>query len=523
MKEISLITFVKKNLEDDFAMNVFYQSVKSIMAEHDFSLYGFSYFFIDGRFLGESLKVTSKTNFRTVVHSLSFLLSLRLMIINHKYLKLCEDDSLLFVSKPRESFQWINYITLIMDNWDDSEVQMIFQMMEDYYYDEEISDKGREEFKKSVTLPEFRNERKYYEYLAQQTKGISDTIIGNNAFVEAKIEEFKICKNIVYVGNTAFAYCDNLQVLEFEGKTMFGKFPIVECNNLQKIIVPDDLISYYRECLPFYKKIIITIEDVEITVKTETESLKAAMFDVDNAEVEHVYVDIPSAEPYVEVEDSNEEIKDSAVEEEERNPIDFKSLQTVFDKKATSYKYFWMMAIISLAKENSHLSISFNEITIRMAAMAWPIVFEDAIDLGSSDMMKKYLEEVVKKTTLIKAASSKVVETYLLQHYSSQGIDKVLAPLMKNVPYRFLSPWVKYTTDDEVREKSCSKKFNGLYAIHSNTILLDEEWWEYIDAHYLEICDFAMRSFIAYAKKYNNDMKLLKLMTTGWQLIKNKK
>ena len=30
-----------------------------------------------------------------------------------------------------------------------------------------------------------------------------------------------------------------------------------------------------------------------------------------------------------------------------------------------------------------------------------------------------------------------------------------------------------------------------------------------------------MRSFIAYAKKYNNDMKLVKLMTTGWQLIKN--
>ena len=218
----------------------------------------------------------------------------------------------------------------------------------------------------------------------------------------------------------------------------------------------------------------------------------------------------------IEIEEPNEGTKDSAVEDEERRPIDFKSLQTVFDKKASSYKYFWLMAIISLAKENSHLSISFNEITIRMAAMAWPIVFEDEIDLGSSDMMKKYLEEVVKKTTLIRAASRKVVETYLLQHYSSLGIDKVLAPLMKNVPYRFLSPWVKYTTDDEVRKKSCSKQFNGPYALHSNYIVLDEEWWEYITAHYLEICDFAKRSFIEYAKKYNNDIKLLKLMTTGW-------
>lgn len=237
---------------------------------------------------------------------------------------------------------------------------------------------------------------------------------------------------------------------------------------------------------------------------------------VKNVLVEHAYIDVPSAEPYIEIEEPNEGIKDSAVEDEERPPIDFKSLRSVFDKKASSYKYFWLMAIISLAKENSHLSISFNEITIRMAAMAWPIVFEDEIDLGGSDMMKKYLEEVVKKTTLIKAASSKVVETYLLQHYSSQGIDKVLAPLMKNVPYRFLSPWVKYTTDDEVRKKSCSVQFNGPYALHSNYIVLDEEWWEYITAHYLEICDFAKRSFIEYAKKYNNDIKLLKLMTTGW-------
>lgn len=56
-----------------------------------------------------------------------------------------------------------------MDNWDDSEVQMIFQMMESYYYDEELSDEEKEEFKKSIVLPEFRNERKYYQYLAQQT------------------------------------------------------------------------------------------------------------------------------------------------------------------------------------------------------------------------------------------------------------------------------------------------------------------------------------------------------------------
>ena len=118
----------------------------------------------------------------------------------------------------------------------------------------------------------------------------------------------------------------------------------------------------------------------------------------DESEIEHVFVDIPSPEPYTEKEVPLQEAQTTVKEEEERKPIDIKMLQTVFEKKQTSYKYFWMMAIFSLAKDNNHLSISFNDITIRMAALAWPIVFENEIDLGSCDMMKKHLEEVVKKT-----------------------------------------------------------------------------------------------------------------------------
>ena len=125
MKETSLITYVKKYIEDDYAMDVFYYSVKKAFVDKDFSLYGFSYFFIDGRFLGESLKIKSTGNYRTPVHSLALLLSLRLVMVDHDYLKLCEDDSLIFISKPRGTFQWINYMSLIMDNWDDEEVKML--------------------------------------------------------------------------------------------------------------------------------------------------------------------------------------------------------------------------------------------------------------------------------------------------------------------------------------------------------------------------------------------------------------
>lgn len=521
MKDISLTTFLKENLENEYSMSVIYYSIKHSLIEKNFSLYGFSYFFIDGRFLGDAVRIFSTGKYRTPIHSLSLLLSIRLLMINPKCIKLCEDDNLIFKSKPMESFQWINYMFLIMDNWEDKEIKMIYQMMEDYYYDEEFSEEQIEEFKQSIIKPDFKNERQYYQLLAQKTSGVYGNVIGNNAFVDADVETYTVSSDIQYVGNTAFSFCNNLQSIEFEGKTMFGVFPIIECPKLKRIVVPSELLDYYKEALPFYKDIITdgigNILEVGEEKYNEPETIAN-----DEPEIEHVYVDVPSAEPYTEIELPVEESTEEYIQEEEREPIDVKVLDRVFDKVATSYKYFWMMAILSLAKENNQLSISFDDLTIRMAAIAWPIVFENEIDLGKSDLMRKYLEEVIKKTKLISGASSNVVETYIRQHYSSQGIDKVLAPLMKNVPYRFLSPWIKYTSDNEVIEKSCSKNFNGLYAIQSEHIILDEEWWEYIESNYMEICDFTVRSFITYAKKFNNDMKLVKLMTTGWQMLRNK-
>ena len=522
MKNVSLISFIRNSVEDDYAMKVFYNIVKDSFVKNGFSLSNVSSIYIDGRFFGEVTNISLRAKYnKTPKHVLALLLSIRLLMLNPKWVKYCNDDNLIIASRIEESFQWIEFMAFILNNGGDGDVKMLYSMLESFYFDDKFTEEEKEEFRGTIETPEYRNERAYYRNVAHNTIGISDGVIGNNTFIEAKIKHYTIPKDIEYVGDTAFAYCDELEILKFDGKTMFGTFPIVECNNLRQIVVPNGLQSYYAECLPYYKSLITEKQDngcvpqrVEISGKEE---LKQKF---DESKIEHVYVDVPSAEPYTEIEVPNQQMQPPVIKEEERKSIDVKTLLSVFDKVASSYKFFWMMAIISLAKEKHHLALSFDDITIRMAAMAWPIVFEDDIDLGHSDIMKSYLEGVVKKTKLIKGATSNVVENYLKQHYSSQGVDKILSPLMKNVPYRFLSPWIKYTTDAEVVEKSCSKSFNGLYAIHSKYIVLDEEWWDYIYANYNDICDFAMRSFIAYAKKYNNDIKLVKLMTTGWQLIK---
>lgn len=236
-----------------------------------------------------------------------------------------------------------------------------------------------------------------------------------------------------------------------------------------------------------------------------------------NVEIEHVYVGIPSAEPYSEVEYEDEpqevEVKKPSV------PIDPMKLDKIFEKKATSYKYFWFMAIISLAKEKNVLTLPYKDIVIRMAAMAWPIVFEYKMDLGRGDMIPKYLNDILEKTTLTEQYPSKVVEAYMSVYYESEGIGEILEALLKNLPYLFLSPWIQYTTDEEVIEKSNSSDYACLYALHDDYLILNEEWWDYIKTRYKSICNSVERSFITYVKQKNKHNKMTRFMAAGWSLV----
>ena len=234
-------------------------------------------------------------------------------------------------------------------------------------------------------------------------------------------------------------------------------------------------------------------------------------------DIEHVYVDIPTAAPYIEA-----EVPVRNTWTEVNKPIDIKKLDTIFDNKSTSYKYFWFMAIISLAKKKHSLSLTYKDILIRMAALAWPIVMDYELNLGKQDMLGKYLWEIVRRTSLVQQSPGKYVEFLLDEQYKESSIDCILSPLLNNVPYRFLSPWVKFTSNKDVSDKSKSGSFDGLYALHTDSIMLNSKWWQYINDHYQEICDFSIRSFISFALLYNDEEQVKKLKMKDWSILKEK-
>lgn len=508
-KSKGLLKMIKSNINDPYFLEVLYYHVRLSLIKQNYNLHDLDGFNISGKYMGYDIYVDLDRLYNNILRSLNLILSIRAFMLNGKYTKYAYNDKLLFYDINSNYLTWDCH-RVIMECMDDEDFSCIYNMILSYMDVGKISEEQKELFKEKTINPGYHHQLEFCKILADKDDYNGATVIKNNRYLYSDIEQFVVNHKVEYVGNTAFAYCEILKEIEFEGKVLFGKFPIIECKNLQRIIVPTEYLDYYKEVLPYYKNIICDQEhkfDVKEIEEESQEEIKEVISIVDDLEIEHVYLDSTSADPYVETEEAPE------------IHIDYSKLDEIFEKKATSYKYFWFFSIISLANERKQLKITYKDIVIRMAAMAWPMIFEADINLGKNDRMAKHLSDVEKSTKLITAATSNVVEEYLTQHYQSQGVDRILSPLLKNVPYRFLSPWIKYTTDEDVIAESNRSDFTGLYALKDDGILLNEVWWNYIQDNYRDICKQALISFEAYLKDLNSGMALIKLKVSGIAFI----
>ena len=486
-KSNSLFKLLKGNIDNSYLIEVLYYHVRKALLKTDFNLNNVDAFNISGKYCGYDLLVDLNRFYDNVVRSLSLALSLRAIILNKNYLKLAYNDELLFYSISSNYLSWDSH-KVIMDCMEDEDFSSIYKMINCYKDERVISEELIEDFKQKTIDPGYRHHEEFCKKLAARDDYHGKTVIKNNQFFYSDIESFVVGKVVEYVGNTVFAYCENLKQIEFEGKVIFGYFPIIECNNLRKIIVPTELVEYYKTALPYYQNIVCDPDhQFDVPEKYEEPRLEQAkeIEVIDDLEIEHVYVDATSADPYVETEID---------QDESGGAIDYTIIKKVFDKKATSYKFFWFLAILDIYYFRRQVTISYKNIVAKMAAYAWGYLFHKKMDFGHVDQMKKYLSEIKEIVEISDDAKDDIVEETILENYDRLGIKKILSPLLKNVPYRFLSPWIPFTTQEDVVEKSYNyKKYHGVYGIYDEGIILNAEWLEYFRNHYSEMKNFAIK------------------------------
>ena len=171
-----------------------------------------------------------------------------------------------------------------------------------------------------------------------------------------------------------------------------------------------------------------------------------------------------------------------------------------FDKKATSYKYFWFMSILQIYKDTKKETVMFKDILIKMASIAWKYVFMEKSEFPQIDQIPGYLETIDRKIESNQSTKGIVIDSILLDYYDKWELNYLLSPLLKNVPYRFLSSWIPFTSNNEVVAKSKNPDTRCPYALYDDHITINPIWGDYFLENYDKLVQFAEKELRLYLK-----------------------
>lgn len=485
-----LLSLLNKHIDDSYYLDVVYYHVRKALITLEYNLEEYESIIVNGRFFGYKDEIKFSQHYDTVLKALGLVLSIRAIMLNKDYIKNCYNDNLMFYDLESNIISW-NSHRAIMECIEDEDFCQIYQMIVEYKTRYRISDEQKLLFEDRTIKPEYRNADKYYKLVSNDPDYVGKSVIKNNQYLNAEFNEFEIPKNVEYVGDTAFSFCRNLRTLIFTSKVSFGYFPIIECKSLSQIVVPTEYLDYYKNVLPYYEQIISDKKQDLEEIEEPVDEYPLKNYVIDELEIEHVYVGVPSADPYIETEIEEELLADET-------PIDYSLIEKVFEKKATSYKYFWFWAILHVFKKRKQITISYKHILALMVAKAWKYAYIEKYDFGSVDQLKKYMDIIKGLLFLQTDAKEKVVEEKILEFYDFMHLDRILSPLLKNVPYRFLSPWIPFTSNEDVIEKSNDPDSQCIYAIKKDGIVLNEKWLDYLRDESNVIEEFIKRETNSY-------------------------
>lgn len=177
------------------------------------------------------------------------------------------------------------------------------------------------------------------------------------------------------------------------------------------------------------------------------------------------------------------------------------TLAGIFSNTTATYKFYWFVALLDIVVKERKTRISFWEIIAGMVAESWYPIHYFKLSFGKSDSLFDKSLEIQNAFQISIESNKEEIKEYLLDNLN--GTKKFLRIFTLNVPYRFLSPWIKYTYDEDVVAKSQRFENDCLYAIYGDEIVINDNWVEYLTEHYTILRDFAFWNLTEFLQKRN--------------------
>ena len=143
---------------------------------------------------------------------------------------------------------------------------------------------------------------------------------------------------------------------------------------------------------------------------------------------------------------------------------------------------------------------------VKMVAKAWKYVFMLNGQFPKTDQLPSYLINLLPLTKLKYNSTEAEVEYEINTNFASLELNSKLNSLLKNVPYRFLSPWIAFTSNDEVKNKSRDSESRCPYKLYDDCITITKLWRETLISNYNVIellAEYGLEDFLG----INQDFK----------------
>jgi hypothetical protein len=181
--------------------------------------------------------------------------------------------------------------------------------------------------------------------------------------------------------------------------------------------------------------------------------------------------------------------------------IDSAKLSGIFNNTTATYKFYWFLGILDEV-ENDHLVIPKEVLFAKMISAPWYTVNYYQINFGVHDKIQENMLLLKQHLNLQVSAKKGDIER-MLTTSNDRYVKGLLWHFNKNVPFKFLSPWIGACNESQAKEKSSAEGFSGIYTLLDDHIKVHENWGIYLKKHGRILRDFTYWNLIQFVQRRN--------------------
>lgn len=175
-------------------------------------------------------------------------------------------------------------------------------------------------------------------------------------------------------------------------------------------------------------------------------------------------------------------------------------LAQCFNDTSATYKFYWFLSILQQV-EDGNFTPKKTDLFAGMISNAWYTVNYFHVSFGKQDKLQRTILEIKDKTELFVDEPRHSIFKRL-NSSSDKSIIRELNYFNKEVPWRFLSPWVKGIEKDVYRH-SRDFEHNNPYALHDQYVEINPAWIDYLQSNSGILKSFCYWKLSLYLQKHN--------------------